>query len=52
MPAYLKFENIGICPAEGFTVLGAPLNLRLQQRDEVHTALRQRLNPTPIHSAL
>src|SRR5208283_335059 len=25
MPAYLKIENIGICPPEGFTVLGVSL---------------------------
>lgn len=25
MPAYLKIENIGVCPAEGFTVLGVSL---------------------------
>ena len=25
MPAYLKIENIGVCPPEGFTVLGVSL---------------------------
>jgi len=25
MPAYLKIENIGVCPVEGFTVLGVSL---------------------------
>src|ERR1700689_3290548 len=25
MPAFLKIENIGACPAEGFTVLGVSL---------------------------
>jgi len=25
MPAYLKIENIGLCPPEGFTVLGVSL---------------------------
>lgn len=25
MPAFLKIENIGVCPAEGFTVLGVSL---------------------------
>lgn len=25
MPAYLKIENIGVCPPEGFTVLGVRL---------------------------
>ena len=25
MPAFLKIENIGVCPPEGFTVLGVSL---------------------------
>ena len=25
MPAYLKIENVGVCPPEGFTVLGVSL---------------------------
>src|SRR6478672_3352904 len=25
VPAYLKIENIGVCPPEGFTVLGVSL---------------------------
>ena len=25
MPVYLKIENIGVCPPEGFTVLGVSL---------------------------
>jgi hypothetical protein len=25
MPAYLEIENLGVCPPEGFTVLGVSL---------------------------
>jgi len=34
MPAYLKIENVGVCPPEGFTVLGVSLadTSRLRQR--------------------
>ena len=39
MPAYLKIENVGVCPPEGFTVLGVSLADTSTQRRR-HRAIR------------
>jgi hypothetical protein len=41
MPAYLKIENVGVCPPEGFTVLGVSLAGTSENQGAIGLFLRQ-----------